>query len=140
MSKALFLDYAEFEVHLASTFLKSKGFEIETLSVDDERKPIKGTSGFHSYPDRLLSSIDRPEDYGVFITPGGNVFSDLKNETLLNLVRRIRENGGLIGGICAGTLFVRETSKKISIVISILTPTTVLSATIACPMINVRVH
>ncbi len=107
MARALFLiyeDYAEFEVHLASLFLKSKGFVIETFSIDDERKPIKGTSGFHSYPDRILSSIDCPDDYDVFIIPGGNVFPVLENETLLNLVRRIHENGGLIGGICAGTI------------------------------------
>lgn len=106
MKKALFLlfdRYAEFEVNLAAMFLRSKGYSIETFTVENEKRPIIGQSSFHAYPDLTLNEIKDANEYEIFVTPGGNVFPILENEQLLSLVREFHDKGKFVAGICAGT-------------------------------------
>ncbi|MET0787145.1 MAG: DJ-1/PfpI family protein [Paenisporosarcina sp.] len=106
MKKALFLlfdRYAEFEVNLAAMFLKSKGYTIETFTVENEKRPIIGESSFHAYPDLTLNDINGADEYEVLVTPGGHIFPVLENEHLMSLVRDFHDKGKFIAGICAGT-------------------------------------
>jgi putative intracellular protease/amidase len=106
MKKALFLlfdRYAEFEVNLAAMFLRSKGYTIETFTVENEKRPIIGESSFHTYPDLTLSDIKRADEYDIVVIPGGQIFPVLENSQLLALVSDFHDKGKLVAGICAGT-------------------------------------
>ncbi|WP_188456339.1 DJ-1/PfpI family protein [Virgibacillus oceani] len=106
MNKALFFIYdgfAEFEINLLSFFLKSKNYEIETFTIDSEKKIVTGESGFLFQPHKLISEIDHVDSYELFAIPGGPIFDLMTNEALLNLVRAFHEKDKWIAAICAGT-------------------------------------
>jgi len=103
MKKALFFlfdGFAEFEVNLASLFLKSKGFEIVTVSVDGAT--VKGEGGFLCKPHTSIDDIIAKE-YEILIVPGGEIFHHLENLKLLSIVQELNEQNKWLAGICAGT-------------------------------------
>ncbi|MED0991055.1 DJ-1/PfpI family protein [Bacillus nitratireducens] len=103
MKKALiflFDGFAEFEVNVASLFLKSKEFEIITATVDG--KAVTGEGGFLCQPHVSIEHIE-VVDYEVFIVPGGHIFHHLENEQLLSIVSELHKQNKWIAGICAGT-------------------------------------
>ncbi|AYC28523.1 DJ-1/PfpI family protein [Paenisporosarcina cavernae] len=106
MKKALLLlsdQYAEFEVIIASMVLKSKGYTIHSFTMEDEKRPIIGTSSLLTYPTHTFNELEDAREYGVFIAPGGHPLSLLSDDRMLQLVRDVHASGGLIAGICAGT-------------------------------------
>lgn len=91
MKKALiflFDGFAEFEVNIASLFLKSKEFEITTATVDG--KTVTGEGGFLCQPHASIEQI-KIENYEVFIVPGGHIFDHLENEQLLSIVNKLHK-------------------------------------------------
>ncbi|PEB41125.1 glutamine amidotransferase [Bacillus pseudomycoides] len=107
MKKALFFlfdGFAEFEVNLASLFLKSKGFEIVTASVDNAT--VTGEGGFQCKPHISIDGIIAKE-YEILIVPGGEIFHHLENPKLLSLAREINEQNKWLAAICAGTALLQ---------------------------------
>lgn len=103
MKKALiflFDGFAEFEVNIATLFLKSKEFEIITATVDG--KNVTGEGGFLCQPHVSIEHVE-VMDYEVFIVPGGHIFHHLENEQLLCIVNELHKQNKWIAGICAGT-------------------------------------
>ncbi|MGY0694410.1 DJ-1/PfpI family protein [Virgibacillus sp. FSP13] len=111
MRKALLLIYdgfADFEVNLLSFFLKDKGYQVETFTIDTEKRLIIGESGFLIQPHTVIANIDDVGAYDVLGIPGGPIFDVMHDQALLKLVRQFYEKDKWLAAICAGTALLAE--------------------------------
>ncbi|WP_099157530.1 DJ-1/PfpI family protein [Virgibacillus ndiopensis] len=111
MTKALIFIYdgfADFEVNLLSFFLKSKNYEVETFTIESEKKVVTGESGFLFHPHKIISEIDYVDSYELFAVPGGPIFDVMNDNNLLNLVREFHVKDKWIAAICAGTALIAQ--------------------------------
>jgi putative intracellular protease/amidase len=74
-----------------------------TLSLSPDGKPVRSMSGFGLTPDRSLDPVANGDLDAVAVIGSDEWASDAAPD-VSGLLRSVRERGGVIGGICAGTL------------------------------------
>lgn len=94
-------------------------YDVKTVSLD--KKPVRSIGRFTVLPDYDLASA--PEDCAAVLLIGGYSWRKPEAAPVADFVRRAREHGALIGGICDGSVFlgmhgflndVRHTSNKLN--------------------------
>ena len=100
-SKNVFLVYDTscfYEIVILNYFMAFSGCEVVLCSLDGA--PVRTMEGYSVNVDARLDSVD-PAEVRCFVVPGGRVAA-VNTEEVRALVRRLREEGALIAGICAG--------------------------------------
>lgn len=87
-----------YEIIILSYFVKVTDQEVMICSLDGQ--PVSTTEGLKVNVDCALSELDLSE-VRSFIIPGGDV-TLVKNETMQSTLFKLREQGAIIGAICAG--------------------------------------
>jgi cyclohexyl-isocyanide hydratase len=83
---------------------KENFFRLKTVGTVEG--PIKCAHGLTVLPDEPL---DKLSEYDVIVIPGGpGTFEVIKNEVLLNQVRRAYENGRLVCSVCTGAFILAK--------------------------------
>ena len=72
------------------------------------KDPITTGGGLRVLPDLTLDEL-HPETIDLLILPGGEMWNQTFNEPLADLVRRFHQEGVLVAGICAATMFLAKT-------------------------------
>lgn len=94
----LFNSSCVYEIVILNYFLNFTGKEVVFVSIDG--KSITAMEGYSINVSDKLESIDSSE-VELMIVPGGNI-KEIDNEKVWNYINRVKDNGGLIAGICAG--------------------------------------
>ena len=94
----LFNSSCVYEIVILNYFLNFTGKEVVFVSMDG--KSITAMEGYSINVSDKLESIDSSE-VELMIVPGGNI-KEIDNEKVWNYIIRVKDNGGLIAGICAG--------------------------------------
>ena len=94
----LFNTSCVYEIVILNYFLNFTGKEVVFVSMDG--KSITAMEGYSINVSDKLESIDSSE-VELMIVPGGNI-KEIDNEIVWNYINRVKDNGGLIAGICAG--------------------------------------
>lgn len=87
-----------YEIVILNYFIKATGGDIIFCSLDGQ--PISTTEGLTINANKALNEIDLSE-IRSFIIPGGDV-TLIKNATVQSILLKLREQGAVIGAICAG--------------------------------------
>lgn len=77
-------------------------YDVKTVSLD--KKPVRSIGRFTVLPDYDLASA--PEDCAAVLLIGGYSWRKPEALPVAEFVRRAREHGVLIGGICDGSVFL----------------------------------
>ena len=77
-------------------------YDVKTVSL--EKKPVHSIGRFTVLPDYDLATA--PEDCAAVLLIGGYSWRKPEAAPVAEFVRRARERGALIGGICDGTVFL----------------------------------
>jgi len=93
--------FAEFEVSILITCLKGSGIQLETVSINNNDKPIISAGNLKILPDHSVEDMNH-NDYEALIIPGGSPYPLLENEKVLSLIKDFYTNNKLIGAICGG--------------------------------------
>ena len=96
--------FVQFEVILASYFMKTKG-EIITVGVDNNR--VTSVEGFITIPHMTIANVDVNE-VDLFIIPGGQPEKLLENTELHNLLIQLNNQNKAIGAICAAPIHLAK--------------------------------
>ncbi len=97
--------FAQFEVVIACSFLKTKG-DMITVGLTDTS--VTSSEGFVIKPDNLLSDV-RVDDVDFFLIPGGPPFELMENEAFYTLLKTLNDSHKYIGAICSATLHLAKT-------------------------------
>ncbi|MGN0777195.1 MAG: DJ-1/PfpI family protein [Candidatus Ventricola sp.] len=87
-----------YEIVTLSYFMRYAGCDLVFCA--PERKPVRAMEGFTVQPDLSLEELDRRQVRSL-IVPGGKV-SVINRPEIHDLLRTVRDQRGLIAGICAG--------------------------------------
>ncbi|MGF7059525.1 DJ-1/PfpI family protein [Brassicibacter mesophilus] len=98
--------FVQFEVILASYFLKTKG-EIITVGVDESR--VTSAEGFITVPHITIGEVDVNE-VDIFIIPGGEPGKLLENVDLHELLIKLNNQNKAIGAICAAPIHLAKST------------------------------
>lgn len=93
-----------YEIVILNYFLKFTGAEIKYCSLNE--KTITTLEGFSLNIDTRLSELDT-DGVRSFIVPGGDV-TGLRKEEVSQFLEKMKENGKVIAGICAGVDILDE--------------------------------
>ena len=94
---------ADFEVSFLLHRLKNQG-KREIVTVAKSLEPVTSQSGVRFLPHRTIDSIQDTKEVEALLIPGGPVDNE-KNE-ICPLVKRLTEEGKLVGAICFGPQFL----------------------------------
>ena len=99
--------YADWEAaHVAAVLSDSDEgepkYDVKTVSLD--KKPVRSIGRFTVLPDYDLASA--PADCAAVLLIGGYSWRKPEAAPVADFVRRVREHGALIGGICDGSVFL----------------------------------
>lgn len=104
--KAEELDFIGIWQVLGTTQHLSKETYFQLKTVGTAKKPIKCAHGLTVLPDETLGNHLR---YDVIVIPGGpGTFEAVKNEALLNEVKRAYKAGKLVCSVCTGAFILAE--------------------------------
>ncbi|TPM07796.1 glutamine amidotransferase [Mesorhizobium sp. B2-3-11] len=78
-------------------------FGARAVSVTPEGKPVTGISGFRLTPDRS-ASVDENTDLDAVAVIGSDQWAGKAPPDISELLAAVARRGGVVGGICAGTL------------------------------------
>lgn len=92
--------FANFEVVLASHFLKTEG---EIITVGLSKEPVHSGEGFTILPDVTVAEVD-PKEVDALIIPGGRPDVLEEADDLLALIKAAQDNDAAIAAICSGVL------------------------------------
>ena len=87
-----------YEISILNYFLSVTGQEVLFVSLDGDEK--RATEGYRICPESALSQI-KPKETGLVIIPGGDI-EEIDREEVWNILRRVKKQGGILAGICAG--------------------------------------
>merc|ERR1711991_1206009 len=94
-------NYEDLEVHYPRLRLKEAGLEVLVVGLE-KRKTYKSKFGYWAITDTKFEEVN-PAKCKVLIIPGGWAPDRLRRyPACLNLVKKVREAGGVIGHICHG--------------------------------------
>lgn len=93
-------DFAQFEVILASYFLKTRG-EVITVGLTDN--VVTSSEGFKIVPDITIDEVVAKE-VEVFLVPGGNPFNIFEYSKVYEILRELNAMNKTIGALCAGVI------------------------------------
>ncbi|MBN1803077.1 MAG: type 1 glutamine amidotransferase [Candidatus Lokiarchaeota archaeon] len=91
--------YEDLELHYPRIRLIEAGYNVELIGLTN--REIKGKWGYPFLPDLSIEKADT-NDYDGIIIPGGTKNPDYlrRDQKVLEFVRKINEQGKLIGAIC----------------------------------------
>lgn len=78
-------------------------FGAHAVSLTPDGKPVKGTSGFRLVPDRSARA-DENSDLDAVAVIGSDTWAGDAPPDVAELLGAVASRGGVVGGICAGTL------------------------------------
>lgn len=78
-------------------------FGAKAVSITPDGQPVTSTSGFSLSPHRSAAATEN-EDLDAVVVIGSDVWTGEKAPDIASLVAGIAARGGVVGGICAGTL------------------------------------
>lgn len=78
-------------------------FGAEAISLTPDGRPVTSTSGFQLLPQRSIDSTENADLDAVAVI-GSDVWAGDGAPDVSGLVNAVAERGGVVGGICAGTL------------------------------------
>lgn len=87
-----------YEIVILNYFLKFSGKDVTFVSLDGNS--IISMEGYSMNVSGRLAEADARE-VELLIVPGGNI-GEIDNDTVWDFIRKVKDNGGLIAGICAG--------------------------------------
>lgn len=93
--------FAEFEVSILITCLKGAGIQLETVSINNNDKPIISAGNLKILADHSVEKVNS-NDYEALLIPGGSPHPLLENEILLSLIKDFYTKNKLIAAICGG--------------------------------------
>ncbi|MBI5326008.1 MAG: DJ-1/PfpI family protein [Ignavibacteriae bacterium] len=90
----------EIETVVVIDILRRAGINVK---IAGEHEIITCSKGVKIIPDLLISNIDLNDEYDAVIIPGGSKGTDnlIKNEKLIEILKKQNKNNKLIGAICA---------------------------------------
>ncbi len=97
--------YADWEAAYLSSAIKMLGqdaYEIKTVSLTKD--PVLSIGGFHTLPDYDLAAV--PPDYEAAILIGGMTWRTEAAQAVKPLIKRCRESGKVLAGICDAAAFL----------------------------------
>ncbi|WP_019170735.1 DJ-1/PfpI family protein [Pseudaminobacter salicylatoxidans] len=99
----VFIDgFADWEYGLLSASA-SEWFAMRTLSLTPTGEAVRSMSGFRLMPDRGADPAENADLDAVAVI-GSDVWATPRAPDVSALLRTVEERGGVVGGICAGTL------------------------------------
>ncbi|PWJ85065.1 putative intracellular protease/amidase [Pseudaminobacter salicylatoxidans] len=99
----VFIDgFADWEYGLLSASA-SEWFATRTLSLTPTGEAVRSMSGFRLMPDRGADPAENADLDAVAVI-GSDVWATPRAPDVSALLRTVEERGGVVGGICAGTL------------------------------------
>ncbi|WP_226001151.1 DJ-1/PfpI family protein [Paenibacillus sp. BJ-4] len=100
----IFDGFVQFEIMLATYFLKSRG-EIVPFAISKD--PVTSYEGFSILPFCSIEQVD-VERVDLLVIPGGDVSGVALNKHLHELLQHLHQKKRGIGAICAGTLLLGQ--------------------------------
>lgn len=88
-------------VHALCEINQSGRFEVVTVGFS--RDHVKTMGGVRIVPDITLDEV-RPDDAGIFIMPGGDMWEQTSSAPLIELLHHLHATNVTIGAICGATL------------------------------------
>jgi len=98
----VFDGFADWEAALALCEIRRPG-DYRVRTVGFERKPVQSMGGLTILPDVALDEIEH-ERAVLFILPGGTAWERGEHADISALLRRLHEQGTVIGALCGGVL------------------------------------
>ena len=99
---------ADWEIGYCLAELNSKRFfrkdacEISVKTVSISEDPVKSMGGITIVPDMTLTDVQANKD-NVLILPGSDSWSESENFRVVEIAKRLLEEGGLVAAICGAT-------------------------------------
>lgn len=99
----LFIEgFADWEYGLLAASA-AEWFGARAISLTPDGKPVKGISGFRLTPDRS-AGVDENGDLDAVAVIGSDNWAGNAPPDVADLLAAVASRGGVVGGICAGTL------------------------------------
>lgn len=100
--------FEEVEAITQVDYLRRAEIKVDMLTIND-KKIVTGAHGIKIEADDLITGLDENKYDGIII-PGGSLGVEnlLKDDRVINLVKKINNNKKLVAGICAGPLVLEK--------------------------------
>lgn len=100
----IFDDCCFYEIVILSYFMRFTNQDVKYCSVDGNG--VRCMEGFRIVADSSIEDISK-DNLSSFIIPGGDI-NNIRRDKVLDLLRNIKRNGGVIAAICAGVDLLQE--------------------------------
>ncbi|MFW6237946.1 MAG: DJ-1 family glyoxalase III [Bacillota bacterium] len=99
--------FEEIEAVASIDILRRAGLDVTTVTLDDFE--VHGDHGIDVLADMVIDEVDL-EQFAAVVLPGGMPGADnlRKDSRVLNAIRTIYENGGLVAAVCAAPIVLEE--------------------------------
>ena len=95
------ISYCIAELHSKRFFRKDAG-EISVKTVSFSKEPVKSMGGLAIVPDLTIKDVQANKE-NVLILPGADSWSESENFRVVEIAKRLLEEGGLVAAICGAT-------------------------------------
>lgn len=101
--------FEEVEALTVVDYLRRKNINVDTVSITEDNK-VKGAHEIVVLADKIINDIKDIDDYDAVIIPGGlpGATNLRDNDKVIDVVKKVNENGKLISAICAGPIVLER--------------------------------
>ena len=101
--------FEEVEALTVVDYLRRKDINVDTVSIT-EGNEVKGAHEIAVLADKTMNDIKDIDDYDAVIIPGGlpGATNLRDNDKVIDVVKKINENGKLTAAICAGPIVLER--------------------------------
>jgi 4-methyl-5(b-hydroxyethyl)-thiazole monophosphate biosynthesis len=101
--------FEEVEALTVVDYLRRKDINVDTVSITEDNE-VKGAHEIVVLADKTINDIKDIDDYDAVIIPGGlpGATNLRDNDKVIDVVKKINENGKLTAAICAGPIVLER--------------------------------
>lgn len=101
--------FEEVEALTVVDYLRRKDINVDIVSITEDNK-VKGAHEIIVLADKTMNDIKDIDDYDAVIIPGGlpGATNLRDNDKVIDVVKKINENGKLTAAICAGPIVLER--------------------------------